>query len=97
MDEFYPNDFIDVPEVALHTQLKNYVTNVRSDPKFVKLKGLSNLCAKLVKTNKCNTFVMVYKLLKLTLLLPVATASVERVFSTMKVVKSNLCDKMGDQ
>jgi len=50
-----------------------------------------------VETNKCNTFVIVYKLLKLALLLPVTTASVERVFSDMEVVKSNLCDKMGDQ
>ena len=40
---------------------------------------------------------MVYKLLKLALLLPVATASVERVFSAMKVVKSNLCNKMSNQ
>jgi hypothetical protein len=64
---------------------------------LIKLKGLSNLFAKLVETNKCNTFAMVYKLLKLTLLLLVATASVERVFSAMKVVKSNLCNKMGDQ
>jgi len=51
--EFYPNDFIDVPEVTLYTQLKNYVTNVLSDPKFAKLKGLSDLCAKLVETNNC--------------------------------------------
>ncbi|KEH28733.1 hypothetical protein MTR_4g011480 [Medicago truncatula] len=51
--------------------------HVRSDPKFAKLKGLSDLCAKLVETNKCNTFAMVYKLFKLALLLPVATASVE--------------------
>jgi len=79
MTEFYPND-IDVSEVALHYQLKNYVTNVRSDPKFAKLKRLSDLCAKLVETNKCNTFVMVYKLLKLALPLSVATASVECVF-----------------
>ena len=28
MTEFYPNDFIDVLEVALLHQLKNYVTNV---------------------------------------------------------------------
>jgi len=28
MIEFYPNDFIDVPEVALRHQLKNHVTNV---------------------------------------------------------------------
>jgi len=40
---------------------------------------------------------MVYKLLKLALLLPVATASVERVFSDMNVVKSNLRNKMSDQ
>jgi hypothetical protein len=98
MTEFYPNDFIDVPEVVLRRQLKNYITNVRSDPKFAKMKGTSELCAKLVETNKCNTFAMVYKLLKLALLLSVATASVERVFSAMmKVVKSNLCNKMGDE
>ena len=60
MIEFYLNNFIDVPKVALHTQLKNYVTNVRSDPKFAKLKGFSDLCVKLVETNKCNTFAMVY-------------------------------------
>jgi len=60
------------------------------------LKGLSDICAKLVETNKCNTFAIVYKLLKLALLLLVATASVERVFSDMEVVKSNLCDEMGD-
>jgi len=40
---------------------------------------------------------MIYKLLKLALLLSVATASVEHVFSAMKVVKSNLCNKMSDQ
>jgi hypothetical protein len=97
MAEFYPNDFIDVPKVAFRHQLKNYITNVRSDPKFAKLKWLSDICAKLVDTNKCNTFAMVYKLSKLTLLLSVATASVERVFSAMKVVKSSLCNKMGDQ
>jgi len=40
---------------------------------------------------------MVHKLLKLVLLLPIATASVERVFSAMKVVNSSLCNKMGDE
>ena len=97
MTEFYPNNFVNVPEVVLHRQLKNYVTNVRSDPKFAKLNGLLDLCAKFVETNKCNTLAMVYKLLKLTLLLQVATASVEHIFSAMKVVKSNLCNKMGDK
>ncbi|XP_024632221.1 uncharacterized protein [Medicago truncatula] len=104
MAELYPNDFVDVSEVELRRQLHNYVRNVKSDPKFAKLKGLSNLferasdlCAILVETNKCKTFALVFKLLKLALLLPVATASVERVFSAMKIVKSHLRNKMGDQ
>ena len=42
-----------------------------------------------MKTKKCNTFE--------TLVLPVATASVKRVFSAMKFVKSQLCNKMDDQ
>jgi hypothetical protein len=42
--------------------------------------------AKLMETNKCNTYAMIYKLLKLALLLSATTASVERVFSAMKVV-----------
>ncbi|XP_024642232.2 zinc finger MYM-type protein 1-like [Medicago truncatula] len=97
MAELYPNDFVDVSEVELRRQLHNYVRNVKSDPKFAKLKGLSDLCAILVETNKCKTFALVFKLLKLALLLPVATASVERVFSAMKIVKSHLRNKMGDQ
>ncbi|KRH65473.1 hypothetical protein GLYMA_03G038400v4, partial [Glycine max] len=97
MVELYPNDFVDVPEVVVRHQLQNYVKNVRCDPKFAKLNGLSDLCAKLVETKKCNTFDIVYRLLKLALVLPVATASVERVFLTIKFVKSQLCNKMGDQ
>jgi hypothetical protein len=94
MIELYPNDFKDVPEVVVRHQLRTYVRNVRVDPNFAKLKGLSDLCAMLVK---CTTFDVVYKLMKLALVLPVATASVERVFSAMKYVKSQLCNKMADQ
>ena len=39
---------------------------------------------------------MVYELLKLVLLLPVATTDVERVFSAMILVKTKLRNKMGD-
>ena len=40
---------------------------------------------------------MDYRLLKLVLVLPVATATVKRIFSAMKVVKTNLRNHMGDQ
>ena len=39
---------------------------------------------------------MVYNLLKLVLLLPVATASVERVFSALTFVKTKLRNRMED-
>ena len=50
----------------------------------------------LVKTKVRNRHELVYKLLKLVLVLPVATASVERIFSAMNYVKNKLRNKMGD-
>jgi hypothetical protein len=44
----------------------------------------------MVQTNNHITFPLVYQLLKLVLILPVATASVERCFSAMDVVKKEV-------
>ena len=41
-------------------------------------------------------FPRVYRIIELVLLLSVATASVERVFSVMKIVKTELHNKMPD-
>ncbi|KAL7104054.1 hypothetical protein ACP275_08G220400 [Erythranthe tilingii] len=57
----------------------------------------SRLAEKLVAKRKNVTYPLVYLLLKLSLILPVATASVERIFSAMKIVKSELRNRMGDQ
>jgi len=51
----------------------------------------------IVETKKHTKYDIVYKLLKLVLILPVATASVERVFSSMNYVKNKLRNRMGDQ
>ena len=48
-------------------------------------------------TQKDEQYYVVYKLLKLVLILPVATDSVERVFSTMNYVKNKQRNKMGDE
>jgi len=51
----------------------------------------------MVDTKKHLTYPLVYRLLKLVLVLPVTTAIVERVFSGMKIVKTSLHNRMGDQ
>ena len=58
---------------------------------------IDDLAAKLVETNKHVIYRFVYLLVTLVLTLPVATATVERCFSAMKYVKSNLRNRMGDQ
>jgi hypothetical protein len=97
MVKLYSNDFVFVSKVVVRHQLRTYVRDVRQDTNFANLKGLSDLCAKLVETNKCSTYALVYKLLKLALVLSVAIASVKHIFSAMNLVKSWLCNKMCDQ
>ena len=60
------------------------------------LKGVSDLCRKLVETKKYTSFPLVFLLVKLALILPVATATVERVFSAMKIIKTDLRNRIGD-
>ena len=67
------------------------------DDRDFELKSLSELSEKMVETNKYNVYPLVYKLLKLALILPVATASVERVFSAMDFATNNLRSIMGYQ
>ena len=61
------------------------------------MKNIVELSVMLVETNMHAHYFIVYKLLKLVLILPVATASVERVFSSMKYLKNKLRNKMGDE
>jgi hypothetical protein len=68
---------------------------VRNDENFKNLKGIAELSMMLVKTDKILRYDIVYKLLKLVLVLPVATAGVERIFSSMNYIKNKLRSKMG--
>ena len=95
--KFYADDFTTDELARLPWQLNMYVIHVRRDERFHHLKNLCQLSVLLVETNKHEHYHIVYKLLKLVLILPVATASVERVFSSMSYVKNNLRNKMGDE
>ena len=96
LTEFYPDDFNNDERVTLEHQLPLYIDNVQHDESFANLKGLSKLGRVMIETRKHLLFPLVYLLLKLTLVLPVATATIERCFSAMKLVKSALRNRICD-
>ncbi|CAN1125910.1 Zinc finger MYM-type protein 1 [Linum perenne] len=94
---FYPDEFSSIQMRLLGHQLDSYIFDLPSDERFHHLKGIDDLAKKMVETEKHNVYPLVYLLIKLTLILPVATASVERAFSAMSYIKNKLRNRMGDQ
>jgi hypothetical protein len=88
--QFYPNDFLTVKLSTLDNQLETYILDMRSSDEFATFKGIGQLAEKLIKMKKDVVYPLVYKLVTLSLILPVATATVERVFSAMSIVKHRL-------
>ena len=64
---------------------------------FVELKSIDDLAVKMVVTKRDKIYPLVYQLLTLALILPVATATAERTFSAMNIVKTRLRNRVGDQ
>ncbi|XP_022889258.1 zinc finger MYM-type protein 1-like [Olea europaea var. sylvestris] len=94
--QFYPLDFNSEELLLIRPQLDKFLLLVRMDETFFNLNSISCVAQKLIETRSFCYFPLVYRLLTLALILPVATASVERVFSAMNLIKSDLRNKMGD-
>ena len=92
----YPDDFNSTQLKDLDRELNIYIDNMRADERFADLNTISELARLMVGTKKHLAFPLVYRLLKLVLVLPIATASVERCFSAMKIVKTILRNRIGD-
>jgi hypothetical protein len=97
LTQFYLNDFSVVKFITLDNQLEPYILDMRSNDEFATLKRIGQLTEKLVKTKKNVIYSLVYSLVTLSLILLVATTTVERVFSTMSIVKNRLRNRMGDE
>uniref|UniRef100_A0A1S3YNX0 HAT C-terminal dimerisation domain-containing protein n=1 Tax=Nicotiana tabacum TaxID=4097 RepID=A0A1S3YNX0_TOBAC len=96
--KYYPNEFDEVHIRDLSYQLDTFIIHMRvGNPKFSNLQGINDLAKALIETNLVKTYSYVYLLVKLTLILPVATATVERAFSSMKQIKNEERNNMGDQ
>ncbi|KAM6586353.1 hypothetical protein CsatA_008958 [Cannabis sativa] len=96
VQKFYPKDFTEYEMVQLRTQFEHFA-HVRELPDFTVLATISDLCQWLVKTRKAEIFPIVYKVITLILTLPVSTATTERSFSAMNIVKTTLRNKMEDE
>jgi hypothetical protein len=94
--EFYPNDFLSSDLLRLEMQLDNYIDDMRRANSFQCINNLVDLLVKLVETNRHNIYDLVYLLLKLVLILLMATTSVERAFSMMNFVKNRSRNRMND-
>ncbi|XP_058733557.1 uncharacterized protein LOC131605187 [Vicia villosa] len=95
--KFYPSEFCPTSLVMLDNQLETYIIDMRTSAEFASLKGISDLSKKLVATKRHIVYPLLYKLLKLALILPVATATVEQSFSAMKILKTRLRNRIGDE
>jgi hypothetical protein len=76
--QFYPNDFSAVQFITLDNQLETYIFDMRSSDEFATLKGIGQLAEKLVKMKKDVVYPLVYSLVTLSLILPVATAMLRK-------------------
>ncbi|XP_022871642.1 uncharacterized protein LOC111390766 [Olea europaea var. sylvestris] len=95
--QLYPIDFNSEELLLIRPQLDKFLMLVRMDEAFFNLKSISCVAQKLVETGSSCYFPWVYRLITLVLILPVATASVERVFSAMNLIKNDLRNKMGEE
>ncbi|XP_052206859.1 uncharacterized protein LOC127811192 [Diospyros lotus] len=93
--KFYPKDFSSQDICALEYELKYYVHEVIADQRF-QVSTLVELCQELTNSGKSDTYIMITRLIRLVLTLPVSTATTERAFSAMKLLKTTLRNKMED-
>ncbi|KAK3193809.1 hypothetical protein Dsin_025119 [Dipteronia sinensis] len=72
--------------------LETYIMDMRSSVEFSKLNGNTELAKMIVTYKRDKVFPLVYLLLTLASILPgaTATATVERSFSTMNIIKTRL-------
>ncbi|XP_028065386.1 uncharacterized protein LOC114268406 [Camellia sinensis] len=97
VEKFYLQDFTDQEKIQLRMQLHHYEHNVVQHAYYKKLSTIFELCQWLVRTNKSKIYQFVCRVITLVLTLLVSTATTERSFSAMKIVKNRLRNKMEDK
>ena len=81
----------------LDNQLETYIHDMQSTEEFSVFRGMGQLVEKMIEMKKNVSYLLIYSLVTLTLILLVATATVERAFSAMNIIKNQLRYQIGDQ
>ena len=95
--EIYDQDFSIVDHSNIRDELETFILHVRRVDDYRACLDFASLAIKLVQSKAHLGFPLVYHIIELALLLLVATASVERAFSAMNIIKTDLRNKMNDE
>ncbi|XP_062166907.1 uncharacterized protein LOC133873191 [Alnus glutinosa] len=90
VEKFYPQNFTEQEKIILRFQLDHYRLDVSKHSDFQNMSTLSELCRGLAISGKSKIYNLIDKLIRLVLTLPVSTATTERAFSVIKLVKTRL-------
>lgn len=90
-------DFTEQEKIQLKLELQHYELDVPHDPQLKNASTLCELCRGLQETGKAKIYPLFDKLVRLILTLPVSTATTERAFSAMKIVKTRLRSTMDNE
>jgi hypothetical protein len=96
-EKYYSLDFSEQEKIILRFQLKHFEVDMLNHQKLQKLSSIAELCQGLIKARKSDTYYLIDRLICLILTLPVSTATTERAFSAMKIVKTRLRNKIEDE
>ncbi|XP_021995921.1 zinc finger MYM-type protein 1-like [Helianthus annuus] len=92
--KMYPDDFTTQEIGSLLGDIESFRHTISDDDNFEDLNGISDLARVMVEMGTHSSCPTVYRIVKLALLLPVATATVERCFSKLKLVKTDLHNRI---
>ena len=94
--KYYPADFAQDDIYGLQQELKHFVSDASKDEELKNISTLIDICRCLVETGRHTIYNLIDRLLRLLITLPVSTATAERAFSSMKIIKTKLRNKMED-
>ena len=84
----------DLSNIKDQLAIETFILRVRRVDDFTGCCDFESFAVKMVETKRHRMFPLVYRLVELALLLPVATTYVERVFVVMQIIKTERRNKI---